>query len=157
MTTHSLTTRIAGWREWLSLPDLGIPGITAKVDTGKQTSVLHAQFIESYRNQGEHWVRFGVHPLPGREDVRLVSQAPVKEQRIVTDVSGHEEECLVIASQLSLGEHQSEVDLILTKRDAKTFRMLLGRSALQKLKLLVNAETSYLLGTPREGAYCPGG
>ncbi|NIQ01970.1 MAG: ATP-dependent zinc protease, partial [Nitrospinaceae bacterium] len=58
--------KVSGWKEWLALPEIGIPGIEASIDTSSEVSTLQASFVEHYRRDGELWVRFGVNPLSQR-------------------------------------------------------------------------------------------
>ncbi|MBQ1557853.1 MAG: ATP-dependent zinc protease, partial [Pseudomonas sp.] len=46
-----------GLREWINLPELGIIGLRAKIDTGASTSSLHASDIQPFQKDGEDWVR----------------------------------------------------------------------------------------------------
>jgi len=142
-------TTKAGWREWLSLPDFNVEEIEAKVDTGTETSVLYASFIEPFRKQGKLWLRFGIHPLPERTDIRMIGFAPMKERRLIRDAEGHEERCFVIETAVLIGDLQRNIELSLTTKDAMTFRMVLGRSALQELNLLVDSSHTHLL-SPKE-------
>jgi len=146
---------VIGWREWLALPDLGLPGIKAKVDTGARTSALHAYFVEPYHEGGVEFVRFGVHPLPRRSQVFRICQAPVKECRLVTDSGGHREERYVIETSVQLGVFSFTTELTLTNRDTMKFRMLLGRAALQQMGALVDPVRSYLGGPSLRRAYGP--
>lgn len=144
-TNHNNIT--VGWREWLALPQLGIPAIKAKVDTGARTSALHAFFVEPYQENGQPMVRFGVHPLQKRLDLEIICTAPVKDYRAVSDSGGHREMRHVIETELCLGPLVRRVEITLTNRDNMKFRMLLGRTAMAGMQ--VNPARSYLAGRIR--------
>lgn len=134
-----------GWREWLALPELGIPAIKAKLDTGARTSALHTFAIEPFETKGQLKVRFSIHPLQKRQDVELSCTAPVSDRRVVTDSGGHRELRYVIRTPVSLGNRVWPIEITLTNRDTMMFRMLLGRSAMQD-GFLIAPQSSYLTG-----------
>lgn len=136
---------IVGWREWVALPDLGLPAVKAKVDTGAKTSSLHAFDIETFREGGRERVRFGVHPMQEDEQLTVWATADVVDERAVTSSSGHEELRVVIRTSLRLGDLTWPIELTLTDRRQMRLRMLLGREALAG-RLLVDASASFLHG-----------
>ncbi len=139
-------TALIGWREWLSLPALGIPAIKAKVDTGARTSALHTFHTETFRHRGGLFIRFRVHPVQRRADVEVTCTAPVLDRRQVSDSGGHRETRYVVETPVQLGEKEWTIELTLTDRDSMLFRMLLGRTAIGG-RFLVDPQASYLGGT----------
>lgn len=135
---------IVGWRESLSLPALGIDKINAKIDTGARTSCLHAFKIESFLNQDELWVRFWMHPLQHNDDLVVVCEAKVVDERTVRDSGGHEETRYVVQSDICLGGETWPAELTLTNRENMAFRMLLGRTAMHH-RIIVDPTASFLI------------
>ncbi len=134
-----------GWREWVSLPELGLPVIKAKIDTGARTSALHAFGVERYRQSGRDRVRFQIHPIQRDFETVVVGSALLKDERLVKDSGGHIEMRYVIETTLQIGQASWPIELTLTNRDSMRFRMLVGRQAI-KNTFLVNPARSYLQG-----------
>lgn len=130
-----------GWREWVALPELGIPLIKAKVDTGARTSAIHAFRIE---RPSPKLVRFAVRPLQ-KSPEEVWCEAEFLEDRWVSDSGGHRELRPVILTPVVLGPHRWKIEVTLTARDNMLFRMLLGRTAL-KNHYVVDPASSFLMG-----------
>lgn len=140
-------TSTVGWREWILLPELGLPIIKAKIDTGARTSCLHAFSVEPFEKDEKKWVRFGIHPHQDDTDTEVYCEAEVIDSRIVSDSGGHKEERYVITTDIVMAEQRWPIEITLTNRDTMLFRMLLGRTAMAK-KIIVDPGKSFLLGKP---------
>ena len=145
-------TAIIGWKEWIRLPELGIPAVKAKIDTGARTSALHIFSLEEFQADGQQMVRFGIHPLQRKKDIQCFCEAPVLEQRRVKDSGGHYEKRYVIQTTAKLGAVSWPIDITLTNRDPMLFRMLLGRKAVEN-RFLIHPGQSYLTGRALAKSY----
>ncbi len=139
------TKKPLGWREWIGFPDLNIPRVKAKIDTGARTSALHAFMVEPFTRDAQQWVRFAIHPAQGDTETVIECEAPVKDQRVVRDSGGHEELRYVIETQIAIGEDVIRSEVTLTDRDSMRFRVLLGRTAL-RANYVIHPGRSYIQG-----------
>lgn len=137
---------IVGWREWVALPDLKVPFIKAKLDTGARTSALHAFAIRQYEQDGVAMVEFDIHPVQRDSTFSIHASAPLLEERRVRSSNGKVERRPVIMTRVSLLGVDWPIELTLTRRDMMGFRLLLGRQALRR-RLMVDPGVSFLAGS----------
>ncbi|MGR3513598.1 MAG: ATP-dependent zinc protease family protein [Paracoccaceae bacterium] len=134
---------VIGWKECVSLPDLGLDSLKAKVDTGARTSALHATDIETFTKDAAVWVKFMADSGHGLCDCPL--EAPLHEERAIKNTSGIPEDRFVIRTRLRLGSRLWRIDLSLSDRTNMTFPMILGRRALKSHDVAVHTKRSYLV------------
>ena len=142
---------IIGSEEWCAFPDLALPAIKARVDSGAKTSAIHAFNIQTFRRDGVLWVSFEVHPLQNSRRTVVRCEKPVIDRRRVKSSSGASETRYVISAPLKMGEDVWDIEITLTNRDSMGYRMLLGREAMGD-KLVIDPSCSFCLGqiTPQE-------
>ena len=142
---------LIGWREWISLPQLGLTAIKAKIDTGARSSSLHVAALETFERDGSTWLRFAV--TPRRRSARTVyCEAPALERRKVTDSGGNSAERWFIRSTIVLGDARFDADINLTDRDGMLFPMLLGRTALRG-RFRIDPDLSWACGRRKRSAH----
>ena len=136
---------ILGSEEWCSLPDLKVPAIKVRVDSGAKTSALHAEQIVPFEKNGETWVKFTIHPIQRNIKSTIQCEAKVIDKRVVKSSTGTRESRYVINTEVSLGEKRWPIELTLTNRDSMGFRMLLGREAMTG-RIIVDPDERFKFG-----------
>jgi hypothetical protein len=123
----------------------------AKIDTGANTSTLHAFDLSVETRDDEQWAEFEIHPMQRSRAGSSTVSCPVHGFKQVRSSTGHSERRPVIRTLIQIGEHEYEIDLTLTSRDEMGFRMLLGRAALRR-RFWVDAGRSFLHSAPPHAA-----
>lgn len=131
---------LVGWQEWCALPELKLPAIKAKIDTGAKTSALHAFNVTPFLEHGAYQVKFEIHPIQHNDRVVVSCQAPLVDERIVINSGGHRERRHVIQTLINISGHGWPIEITLTNRDSMQFRMLLGRDALRDHAIIEPAQ-----------------
>lgn len=145
--TIRLTTdkRLVGWREWVGMPDWGVPRVLAKIDTGARTSALH---VDNIRRLPQGRVGFEVVLSRHNARRRIGVEAPLRRVSRVKPSSGQTQERLVVQVDALIGDFLKRIEVSLVSRQAMICRMLLGRSALEG-DFLVDASRRFVQGKPK--------
>lgn len=124
---------ILGWVEHVVLVEPGFR-LRAKLDSGAETSSLDARIIKRFRKGGKRWVRFAVtNPRTGEEHVL------VRERVRTIGVVQHDGVNQVrptVRVQMCVSDRLLDVEVSLVDRGVFTYRLLLGRTALESFALI---------------------
>jgi len=136
---------IIGSEEWCALPEIKIPAIKVRIDSGAKTSSLHATNIKEFDNKGELYISFDVFPIEQKLHTIIHCKAKVIDRRMVKSSNGSQERRYVIETEIQMGSNSWKIELTLSNRDSMGYRMLLGRQAMEN-KILVDPGSSFQLG-----------
>jgi len=129
-----------GWRERLDLPEWGVAGLAAKIDTGARTSAIHVENIVP--GDGRE-ITFDVILSRKQHHQRVsVTTEWVRRARIRSS-NGEVRERFVVATRMIMGGVEKTIELSLVSRQNMLCRMLLGRTALGD-DFRINAAEKYL-------------
>jgi hypothetical protein len=136
-----MTHEIVGWLEHISLPSLNLYDIEAKIDSGAQTSALHAENIEYFFQDEKKHVQFNFRTEAGEI---IHSKALFIEERGVTSSNGHSTTRPVIQLPIQIGSQEFDTQMTLINRQSMKFKILIGRNTLHQ-RFLINTSESFLL------------
>jgi hypothetical protein len=124
---------ILGWAESVFLTDPGLT-LNAKLDSGAETSSLDARIIKKFRQHGKRWVRFAlIDPASGaefvlvRERIRTIS---------VVQHDGKNQVRPTVMMQICVADRLIDIEVSLVDRSEFSYRLLLGRRALEPFALI---------------------
>lgn len=120
---------VIGWLESVDFVEWGIRILSAKVDTGARTSALHVEDMEFLPDD---YASFDV--VLSRRDAgrrkRIVAKI-CRWGKVRSSNGDYSFRCFV-RTYIRIGTVEKEIELSLVSREKMTYRMLLGREALEK-------------------------
>lgn len=138
---------VLGWREWASLPELGIDRIQVKMDTGARTSALHVdafRLVSGQRGRARIWIPAG----HGQGTVEAV--VDVAGYSVVKTSAGDREKRPKVVTLIQIGKLRRRIEVTLSRREGMVHRMIVGRRALKGRAMVDPGRT--FLATPKNGA-----
>lgn len=117
----------------VSLPELGVSNVVAKVDTGAYSGALHATRIKEVKdNKGNTNLSF--HPLGVSDPVRVEKF----HKRRVKSSNGSRSTRYAIDTKVKVDNHVYPITLTLANRSSMRNPMLIGRNFLRAHKFLID-------------------
>ncbi len=141
-----------GRYEYIGVPEIG-QTLKAKMDTGALTASLSARDIETFKRDGEDWVRFRLATKDADDKVfehkiarisKIKNRADEEDEEGATEVAHRP----VVDLELCLGDVKRTVEVNLTDRSSFNYPLLIGAKALREFNAAVNPARRFTVGKP---------
>jgi hypothetical protein len=130
---------IAGWIETVTFPDYGI-AMTAKLDTGADSSSLGVTGLDRFKRQGKIWYRFTITGEDGK--TATIEQQTNRTARVMR-AEVKDTRRPIVRLKICLAGHEAVTDLTLTDRSERRTPLLIGRRFLAS-RILVDSGRTHL-------------
>ncbi|BBL34867.1 hypothetical protein Nstercoris_01118 [Nitrosomonas stercoris] len=132
------TLKILGWVEFVRLEPWGMK-LSARVDTGANTSSMSAYNIEMFKKNGKQWVKFSFDFKKDSEERSVEIERPLLRMLKIKQHSGPSQARPVVSMEICLADEVREMEFDLVDRRALNYPILLGRKALAGFALVDSA------------------
>jgi hypothetical protein len=122
------TKDVFGWIERVTITEM-LRGVKAKLDSGADTSSLHAENIQRFKRGDISMIRFDIVDPDTGELIPL--ERPLARWVRIREHDGSFQRRPVVWLWLCLGTHRRRVEVNLVDRSQFNYQLLLGRAALQ--------------------------
>lgn len=136
-----------GWKETLDLPELGIFGIEAKIDTGAASSVLHCNSYKIVNEDGQDWILCELITNFETEETKVLKLRLYKT-KLVKSSFGQEEKRYYIRTTAKLYGQVFSIKISFRNRSKMTYPMLLGKNFLYRRFLVDVSKENLSLKSP---------
>lgn len=125
-------TMVVGTQEniWLDPPGLLI---AAKIDTGAQSSSVHAANLQEFERDGDAWVRFD---LTTDAATHTMERKVLRHVRVVQQADSSGSRRPVVAIRVALGDVRDTFEFTLADRSHLEHQMIIGRNFLTDIALV---------------------
>ncbi len=144
---------IYGRYEYIKLPEID-QTFKAKMDTGALTASLSAKDIETFKRDGEEWVRFRLATKGADDRVYEHRLARISKIKSRADEEEGEEEPEVVKRpvvdlKMCLDGVTRTIEVNLTDRSSFNYPLLIGAKALREFGAAVNPARRFIAGKPK--------
>jgi len=126
------------------------PGIlyNARIDTGAESSSVHAEDIRLIERDGEKYVLFKLFNTQNNEFVEL--ERRLQRKVLIKQKNGEPERRYVVKLWLTMGDIKERIDVTLTNRSDFTYPLLVGRNLLTDIAIVDVSRRHTIISTPIE-------